>query len=69
MGGKGGESGRGFWGVFWLDDCFLELEIGFGVGAGGGGWVGREGKRLGIGFVLVSIMVREAGLCRFSLLY
>ena len=25
MGGKGGESGRGFLGVFWLDDCFLEF--------------------------------------------
>ena len=45
------------------------MEIGFGVGAGGSGWVGREGKRLGIGFVLVSIMVRKAGLCSFLLLY
>ena len=26
MGGKGGgERGRGFLGVFWLDDCFLEF--------------------------------------------
>ena len=24
-GGKGGESGRGFLGGFWLDDCFLEF--------------------------------------------
>ena len=36
--------------------------MGFGAGVGGCLWIEGEGKRQGIGFVLVRILVRRAGL-------